>query len=172
MTTEVFELSEPDARRRLHELCDILTDCVAGGASVSFMHPFSHADAARFWTGVCDSVRAGGRVLFGIEDGEGLAATAQLLLDTPPNQAHRADVAKMLVHRRARRRGYGAALLKAVEAEAARRGRSLLVLDTISGSNADRMYRRAGWTRVGEIPDFAAMPDGVLAPTTYFYKRV
>lgn len=156
----------------LEQLTDILVDCVAGGASVSFMSPFSREAARTFWTKIAQSVTNGERALLVAEDDKGPCGTVQLILDLPPNQPHRADVAKMLVHRRARRRGVGAALLEAVDHTARACGRNLLVLDTVTGSDADRLYTRAGWSRVGDIPRYALMPDGPECSTTYFYKNL
>jgi GNAT superfamily N-acetyltransferase len=153
-------------------LAEILIDCVQGGASVSFMWPLAHHKALSFWQGVIDSAQRGERIVLVAEDAASGAVlgTVQLLLAMPENQPHRADVAKMLVHRRARRRGLGAALMQAVEAAARDAGRTLLVLDTVTGGDAERLYSRLGWQRVGVIPGYALWPDGALCDTTYFYK--
>jgi GNAT superfamily N-acetyltransferase len=166
--------------RRLHSLddaqidglADLLVDCVEGGASVSFMHPLSHAKARAFWRRVADGVAAGERALLVAEDGDGIVGSVQLVLNLPENQPHRADVAKTLVHRRARRRGLGEALLLAAEDVARDCGRTLLVLDTVTGSDAERLYARLGWVRVGSIPGYALMPDGEPCSTTYYYKTL
>jgi GNAT superfamily N-acetyltransferase len=152
-------------------LADILIDCVDGGASVSFMHPLSIDTALKFWRGVADGVARGERALFVAEDADGPVGTVQLVLDQPENQPHRADLSKMLVHRRARRRGLGAALLRAAEAAAREYGKSLLVLDTASG-DAERLYAKLGWQRVGVIPGFALWPRGGLCDTTVFYRKI
>lgn len=162
-------LSAEEAERERAALAEILADCVAGGASVSFMAPFPLEDARRWWGGVVDSVAAGKTVLFGAYAEGGLAGTVQLGLDVPPNQPHRGDVRKLLVHRRARGRGLGAALMSALEEEAAGRGLTLLTLDTASG-DAERLYRRLGWTSAGVIPRFALWPDGRFCDTTIFWK--
>lgn len=164
-------LSVEEAERERAALAEVLADCVAGGASVSFMWPFSVDDAHRWWGGVIDSVAAGMTVLFGAYAGGGLAGTVQLGLDTPPNQPHRGDVKKLLVHRRARGRGLGAALMAALEAEARRRDLTLLTLDT-AGAEADRLYRRLGWTETGIIPRYALWPDGRFCDTTIFWKAL
>jgi GNAT superfamily N-acetyltransferase len=153
------------------ELCDVLVDCVEGGASVSFMSPLSRARAAAFWTTVAAKVRDGQRALLVAEAAGSIVGTVQLVLQQEENQAHRADVSKMLVHRRARRRGVGEALLLAVEGVARECGKSLLVLDTASG-DAERLYARVGWQRVGVIPGFARLPDGPLCDTTFFYREL
>jgi GNAT superfamily N-acetyltransferase len=164
--------------RRLHALDDaqidalaeLLVDCVEGGASVSFMHPLTHDRAAEFWRRVARGVAAGERALLVAEDAQGVCGTVQLILDLPENQPHRADLAKMLVHRRARRQGLGAALLRAAEATACECGKTLLVLDAITGGDAARMYERLGWVRVGDIPGYALMPRGGLCSTTVYYR--
>jgi GNAT superfamily N-acetyltransferase len=151
-------------------LTDVLLDVVDGGASVGFVAPLSRDRALAFWQRVADGVRAGQRALFVATDEHGICGTVQLLLDLPDNQPHRADVAKMLVHRRARRRGIAAALLDAAEATARELGRTLLVLDTVTGSEAARVYERAGWVRVGDIPRYALFPDRRECSTTYYYR--
>ena len=163
--------------RRLHTVSDsdvdglaeVLFDVVEGGASVSFMHPFTRERAAAFWRKVGDGVTAGTRALLVAEDERGICGTVQLVYDLPENQPHRGDLAKMLVHRRARRQGVGEALLASAEAMAREAGKTLLVLDTASDS-AERLYERRGWQRVGRIPDYALSPGGALLPTTYYYK--
>lgn len=161
------------ARAAVPALCAVLIDCVEGGASVSFMHPMTEAKAAAFWTGVADGVARGERALLVAEDEGGvIVGSVQLVLALPENQPHRADVAKMLVHRRARRRGIAGRLMAAVEDVARAEGRRVLVLDTVTGSDAERLYQRAGWTRVGEVPDYALMPDGPPCSTTFFYKMI
>jgi GNAT superfamily N-acetyltransferase len=150
----------------------VLIDCVEGGASVSFMHPLTRDRAVAFWRSVAQGVAAGERALLVAEDGQGICGTVQLVFDLPENQPHRADLAKMLVHRRARRRGLGAALLRAAEAAARECGKTLLVLDAVTDGDAARMYERLGWVRVGEIPGYALMPRGELCSTTVFYRNL
>jgi len=154
-------------------LSEILMDCVDGGASVSFMHPLSRSRADGFWRGVAAGVAAGERLLLVAQDQHGeILGTVQVVLSQPENQPHRADVAKLLVHRKARRAGLGAALVTAAEDFAARAGKSLLVLDTVSGSPAEQLYKQLGWQVSGVIPDYALWPNGGLCATTIFYKRV
>src|SRR3954469_20239848 len=149
-------------------LSEVLLDCIEGGASVSFMRDFTPLQAADYWRAIATVVGGGQRVVFVAGNVDG---TAQLVLDTPPNQPHRAELAKMLVHRRARRAGLGRALFEAVEAEARRRGRTLLTFDTISGSAAERLYLSCGCRKAGEIPEYALMPEGgIPAPTSVFFK--
>ena len=152
-------------------LADVLIDVVDGGASVSFMYPFTRDKAIAFWRGVAKGVEAGERAIVVAEDEQGICGTAQLILALPENQPHRADLAKMLVHRRARRRGIGAAVLKAAEDLARQLGKTLLVLDTAS-QDAERLYERAGWIKVGVIPDYALMPDGAFCDTIVYYRRL
>jgi len=155
----------------LDGLADVLVDCVEGGASVSFMAPLTYERARAFWAGVAADVARGDRVLVVADDDSGVVGTVQLALRLPENQPHRADLVKMLVHRRARRRGAGEALLRAAEEAARDLGRTLLVLDTASAA-AERLYVRAGWQRVGAIPDYALLPQGGLADTVVYYRRL
>ena len=171
--------STPDVRRlsavddaQLQALADVLVDCVAGGASVSFMQPMTHARAHAFWREVADGAARGERVLLVAEDAQGIVGTVQVILAQPENQPHRADVAKMLVHGEARRRGVGAALMRAAEDSARAAGRTLLVLDTVTGGDAERLYARLGWEKVGVIPDYALFPDGRPCDTTVFFRRL
>ena len=155
----------------IEALADVLTDCVEGGASVSFMHPLPRERALAFWRGVAQGVTAGSRAVLVVEDTEGVCGTVQLVLDQPENQPHRADLSKLLVHRRARRQGLGAALTRAAEATARECGKTLLVLDTASGE-AERVYERLGWERVGVIPGYALLPHGGLCATTMYYRML
>jgi ribosomal protein S18 acetylase RimI-like enzyme len=153
-------------------LIAVLIDCVEGGASVSFMHPLTTVRAGAFWRRVALDVAAGHRALLVAEDAHGICGTVQLVLDQPENQPHRADLAKMLVHRRARRQGLAAALIRAAEETARKCGRSLLVLDTVTNGDAARLYERLGWTQVGEIPGYALLPRGGLIGTTVYYRNL
>lgn len=152
------------------QLADVLIDCVEGGASVGFMLPLARERALAFWRGVADGVSAGKRAIIVAEDEQGICGTVQLVFDLPDNQPHRADLVKMLVHRRARRKGLAAALLSAAEATARECGKTVLVLDAVTDGDAARLYARMGWVRVGDVPNFALMPDGVPCSTTYFYR--
>ncbi|HZF30245.1 MAG TPA: GNAT family N-acetyltransferase [Gammaproteobacteria bacterium] len=159
--------------REIAELGDLLIDCVEGGASVSFMLPMTRAKADAFWTRCAASAARGERVVLAAEDTSGsIVGTVQVIWAEPENQPHRGDVAKMLVRRPARRRGVGAALLAAAERSALAAGKSLLVLDTVTGGDAERLYARHGWQRVGEVPRYALWPDGRLCSTTVFYKQL
>lgn len=169
----VRRLGADEAAASVQALADVLVDCVAGGASVSFMGPLPQARALAFWQGVAAGVAQGERVLLVAEDTAGcIVGTVQLILTMPDNQPHRADVAKMLVHRRARRQGVAQRLLAAVEAQARAAGKTVLVLDTVTGGDAERLYARAGWQRVGSVPNYALMPDGALCATTFFHKQL
>ncbi|MCA1456425.1 GNAT family N-acetyltransferase [Bradyrhizobium sp. BRP22] len=169
---EIFVLDAPIPDAALDQLASVLVDCVDGGASVSFMAPFSQAEGLAYFRKVADAVASGDAVLLAAKRDGKIVGTVQLGLDTPPNQPHRADVKKMLVHRSARGCGIGAALMAQVEAEATRRGRWLLVLDTVPGENGYRLYKRAGWTESGIIPNYALFPDGRLCDTAVFWKRL
>lgn len=174
MTTQamtVRRLTQLD-EAQIQSLAALLIDCVEGGASVSFMHPLSPEKACAFWRRVGEGLAHGERALLVAEDGEGIAGTVQLVLDQPENQPHRADLAKMLVHRRARRHGLGAALMRAAEDTARTCGKTLLVLDTVEGSPAERLYARLGWQPCGVIPGYALWPRGGLCATKYFYRQL
>jgi GNAT superfamily N-acetyltransferase len=162
----LFTLDEP----RIAALAELLIDCVEGDASVSFLHPLTVDRAGDFWRRVARGVASGERAILIAEDAQGVCGTVQLILDLPENQPHRADLAKMLVHRRVRRQGLGTALMRAAEALARDCGRTLLVLDAVTGGDAARLYERLGWTRVGDIPGYALMPRGGLCSTTIYYR--
>lgn len=162
-----------EAAAWIDALADVLIDCVAGGASVSFMAPLARHKAVDFWRGVAQGVARGERALLVAQDRSGrIVGTVQLILAMPDNQPHRADVAKMLVHRDARRRGVAGRLLAALDDAARAEAKSVLVLDTVTGGDAERLYARAGWQRVGSVPDYALMPDGAPCGTTFFYKAL
>ncbi|MBX9626487.1 MAG: GNAT family N-acetyltransferase [Gemmataceae bacterium] len=165
--------------RRLHAvdaaaveaLADVLVDCVEGGASVSFMSPLTRDRAVAFWRRVAEGVAAGERAVLVAEDESGICGTVQLVLSQPENQPHRADLAKLLVHRRARRRGVGEALMRAAEDVARECGKTVLVLDTAS-DGAERLYERLGWVRVGVIPGYALLPGGGPCDTVIYYREL
>lgn len=162
-----------EAHALMGPLTDLLIDCVEGGASVSFMLPLARETALAFWRGVADGVVRGERVLLVAQDSGGeIIGTVQMVLAQPDNQPHRADIAKMLVHRRARRRGIAQRLMEAISEAAREEGKSVLVLDTVTGGDAERLYERDGWQRVGEVPKYALMPDGEFCSTTFFYKHL
>ncbi|QQP93374.1 GNAT family N-acetyltransferase (plasmid) [Skermanella sp. TT6] len=183
--TAVRTLDADAARDAVPDLCDVLLDCVHGGASVSFMAPLAREKAEAFWNGVAAGVARGDRALVvaeidgrmggGMGGGTGsrrIVGTVQMVPAPQDNQPHRADIAKLLVHSGARGRGVAAALMAEAENAARRAGRTLLVLDTVSDSAAARLYGRLGWTAAGSVPDYALYPDGRPCPTTFFYKRV
>ena len=175
LNTDVHGVERVEARDAavvLRALTDILLDCVEGGASVSFMAPLSRDKAQAFWRGGLESMARGERIVLVARDAERrISGTVQVILAQPENQPHRADVAKMLVHRRARRHGLGQALMHAAESEAAKAGKTLLVLDTASDS-AERLYARTGWVECGRIPGYALLSSGEPCATTYFYKQL
>ena len=156
--------------RVIGELADVTKDCVDAGASIGFMQPFTRDRAVAFWRKIAAAVAAGERVVLIAEDDRGVCGTVQLIFDLPDNQPHRADLAKMQVHRRARRHGLGAALLRAAEETARSCGKTLLVLDAVTDGDAARLYARHGWVRVGDIPKYALYPHGGYCSTTYFYR--
>ncbi|HEY1765417.1 MAG TPA: GNAT family N-acetyltransferase [Opitutaceae bacterium] len=160
-------------QREIRELSDVLIDCVEGGASVSFMWPLSHEKAETFWRDVASEVAGGRRIVVIAEDAGGrIVGTAQAILNLPENQPHRGDVAKILVHRSVRRQGVGGGLLDVIEKCALSAGKTLLVLDTVTGGDGERLYSRQGWQRCGDIPGYALWPDGRPCGTTVFYKAL
>src|SRR5581483_10746246 len=169
---QVRRLEGADLDAQLDDLAEVLLDCVAGGASVSYLEPFDRAQARHAYEGFAADATRGGRVVLAAFAGDRLVGTVQVVLALPPNQPHRAEIAKLLVHRDARRRGIAERLMEAAEAAAVAEGRTLLVLDTVTGDPAERLYARLGWTRVGEIPDYALYPDGRPCSTTFFWKRL
>ncbi|MBL8853515.1 MAG: GNAT family N-acetyltransferase [Planctomycetaceae bacterium] len=172
MVPQQIERLQKLTNEHLHGLCDVLVDCVEGGASVGFMSPIARERADEFWNRVAQAVATGQRALLVARDELGICGTVQLILDLPENQPHRADLAKMLVHSRARRRGLGATLMRAAESLARDCGKTLLVLDAVTNGDAARLYERLGWVRVGEVPNFALMPDGAPCSTTYYYRSL
>ena len=157
---------------QIDQLCNVLIDCVEGGASISFMLPMTRDKAERFWRGVAEGVTNNERVLLVAQNERAeIVGTVQVVLSQPENQPHRADISKMIVHRSARKQGIAAALMVAAEAEALSEGKTLLVLDTAS-DGAERIYRKLGWQECGVIPDYALLPGGELCATTFFYKRL
>lgn len=173
-TFSVRVLNPEEAHEQITVLADILVDCVEGGASVSFMAPLSREKAQAFWQSVADGVSRGARALLVAEDrtADKVIGTVQLVLAQPENQPHRADLAKMLVLTRARRKGVGAMLMRAAEEVARASGKTLLVLDTVTDSDAARLYERLGWVEVGTVPGYALWPDGRPCATTYYYKSL
>jgi GNAT superfamily N-acetyltransferase len=169
----VRRLGANEAAASIEALSDVLIDCVEGGASVSFMAPLARSTALAFWKRVADSVAANERILLVAEaTNSQIVGTVQIVTMQPENQPHRADVAKMLVLRSARRRGIAQRLMSAVDAFAQEAGKTVLVLDTVSGGEAERLYQRAGWQCAGTVPDYALMPDGRFCATTFYYKRL
>jgi len=169
---QIRRLDGPEARTQLNALADVLLDVVDGGASVSYMAPFSLDDARAAFDGFVAEVEQGRRLLLAaFEDGRPIG-TVQIVVTLPPNQPHRGEIAKLLVHRSARRRGVAAKLMEAAEAEARAAGKTLLVLDTVTGDAAERLYESLGWTRVGVIPGYALYPDGRPCSTTVFWKEL
>jgi GNAT superfamily N-acetyltransferase len=166
----IRRLSAEEAQAAAPALGEVLFDCVEDGASVSFMADLTRAEATAFWL---EEARAGdGRAILVAEDAEGIFGVVQLIPAGPPNQPHRADVSKMLVHRRGRRLGAARALLLAIEDEARAMGRWLLILDTVTGSPAEDLYRSVGWQAFGVVEHYALFPDGTFCAATFYSKRL
>lgn len=157
-------------RGDVEQLADVILDCVRGGASIGFLDSFTREQAVVFWERVSKAVRERRRAILIAEDDRGICGTVQLVLDMADNQPHRADLVKMMVHSRARRKGLGEALMRGAEAMAVEEGRTLLVLDAVTGGDAARLYERLGWVRAGDVPNFAVFPDGRPCGTTFFYR--
>jgi len=168
----ISQLDAAGARAAVPALAEVLIDCVERGASVSFMWPLSQEKAEAFWREVAEGVARGERLLLAARRDGVVVGTVQLVLNLPENQPHRADLAKMLVHGSVRRQGLGERLVRAAEDAARAAGKTLLVLDAVTGGDGERLYARLGWTRVGVIPDFALFPDGRPCDTTYFFRRL
>jgi GNAT superfamily N-acetyltransferase len=169
---EIRRLAAAELREQLDALAAVLHDCVAGGASVSYMEPFSHEDARAAFEGFAAEAEQGRRLILAAFAEGRLVGTVQVILALPPNQPHRGEIAKLLVHRSARRRGIAELLMAGAEAEARAEGKTLLVLDAVTGDDASRLYGRLGWTEVGVVPGFALYPDGRPCDTTYFWKAL
>ena len=169
---EVRRLGVTEVRAHLDELAAVLHDCVEGGASVSYMAPFSDDDARVAFAGFVAEAELGRRLIIAAFDDGELVGTVQVILALPPNQPHRGEIAKLLVRRSARRRGIARLLMERAESEAVAEGKTLLVLDTVTGDPAEALYEGMGWTRVGVIPDFALYPDGRACATTFFWKAL
>jgi ribosomal protein S18 acetylase RimI-like enzyme len=174
MSTHAIVLLTPlQARARREALVDLLVDAVEGGAGVNFVWPMTRSKAEHWWDGALASHDRGERLIIVAETQGRLDGSVQLILAPQENQTFRADIAKLLVHRRARRQGLGVALMQAAEAEAQRIGRTLLTLDTETGSAAERLYERIGWTKFGTVPGYAARADNSARVTvSFFYKAL
>jgi GNAT superfamily N-acetyltransferase len=169
----IEQLTGRQAAASIDALAEVLIDCVHGGASVGFMQSLTLDQAKEFWSSVANGVTRGERILLIARDSDGqIIGTVQLVVAQPPNQPHRADVAKMLVHRCARRRGIAQILMVAIDDAARSADKSVLVLDTVTGGDAERLYTRCGWQQVGVVPNYALFPDGTLCATTFFYKHL
>ncbi len=153
-------------------LGEMLVETVANGGSVSFMHPLSQVAAEAFWRNSLTSADRGERIILGALDGDRLIGTVTLLLDLPPNQPHRAEIAKMMTRLSHRHRGIATALLREAERLALARGRWLLVLDTAEDEGAAGLYERMGFKLTGLIPDYALKPHGGLTGTLIYWKRL
>ena len=169
---EIRRLDAAEVRAHLDGLAAVLADCVEGGASVGYLAPFTHDEARRVYETYAADIERGCRLLLAAFVDAELVGTVQVVFAPHPNQPHRADIARMLVHRSARRRGIGRRLMEEAERAAHAEGKTLLVLDTVTGDDAERLYTRLGWTNVGVIPNYALYPDGRLCDTTVFWKAL
>jgi ribosomal protein S18 acetylase RimI-like enzyme len=168
---EISSLSPAGVNAHRAALIDLLRDAVESGASVGFLAPVSEAEAGAYWETVATAAGEGARVVLAAHDRElGLVGSAQLDLALRENARHRAEVSKVMVHRRARRRGVGRALMRALEGHARRLGRTTLVLDTRQGDPSEALYKNLGWTFAGAIPAYARSATGALDATAYYYK--
>lgn len=172
LVLEIKQLSAEEGRRYLTALAEVLVDCVEGGASVSFMAPFPQSAAESFFEKVVEGIQRGERILLAAFEDSKLAGTVQIVTATPANQPHRADIAKLLVRRSARGQGIAKSLMEHAEEASRLAGKTLLVLDTVTGGKAERLYMRLGWTRAGVIPNYALFPDGTPCDTTIFWKQL
>ena len=169
---DIRQLTDAQALDQISALTEVLADCIADNASVGFMPPFTAQEGEGFWRGVAEAVGRGEVLLYGAFVDDRLVGTVQVGFALKPNQPHRGDLMKLLVHRQARGKGLSSALMKEAEAGAAAAGRTLLVLDTAKGELAETIYQKLGWQRSGEIPDYALYPDGRFCDTVIFYKRL
>lgn len=172
MEYEIRRLTDAEGWKSVGALADVLVDCVEGGASVSFMAPFSKTDAEAFFEQVMRDVENGDCILLAAYARGKLVGTVQVAFPWPPNQRHRADVAKLLVARSFRGQGIAKLLMQQAEVHARAAGKSLLVLDTATGDAAEKLYEGLGWKKVGIIPKYALYPDGRWCDTTVFYKNL
>jgi GNAT superfamily N-acetyltransferase len=173
MSFKIQQITQAIPERSIHELSETLIQAVAAGGSISFMHPVSTETADSFWRGISAGVVRGERALLvAVDEADRIVGTVQVVLSQPENQPHRADVAKLMVHPRARRQGIAEALVREIEDVAKAGGKTVLTLDTETGATAERLYKRLGWTVSGTIPDYALLPHGGLCSTTIFYKAI
>jgi GNAT superfamily N-acetyltransferase len=171
MAARIDRLSRTPSESDLRDLAHLLLDAIDSGAGVSFMPGLTEADAVEWWRGICANADPRAVVLVARDDA-GIVGSVQLQPAWAPNQPHRADIAKLIVHRRARQRGVARQLMESIEREAYSAGFSLLLLDTCAGSAAERLYTSTGWRRVGVVPGFALNPDGSVCDTVFFYKTI
>ena len=169
---QISAVTEAPDPHQLEDLCALLIDAVEGGASLGFLKPLDEARARTYWEGVSKAVQAGDKALLVAEIGGAILGTVQVVLDMPQNQPHRGEISKMIVHTRVRQLGLGMRLLEAAEERARFAGKSLMMLDTQTGSAAEHLYKKAGYSPLPPLPDYALTPDGELAPTTIFWKRI
>jgi acetyltransferase len=168
----IFSCNAEEAEREVFQLADLLMDAVDSGASVGFLPPLSRTDAIAYWHTVIAAVREGSRILLVAFEGDRLQGSVQIALEMRANGIHRGELMKLFVHRRARRCGLARALLAELESTASRQHRTLLTLDTRKGSEAERLLESLGYTRLGEVPEYARSADGQLHTTVFFYREL
>ncbi len=169
---EIRSLDAAETLAHMDGLCAIMVDCVTGGASIGYMEPFVTGDAVTFWSAVAETIGRGDVQHLAAFDDDRLVGTVQVVTGMPPNQPHRGDLKKLMVASHARKKGVARQLMAQAEATARKAGKTLLVLDTATGSDAESMYPKIGWEKAGIIPGYALFPDGRLCDTTVFYKRL
>jgi acetyltransferase len=167
----IEHLAAPVSAADLRALAILLADAVESGAAVSFVSPLTIGRAEEWWRQALDAAHPRGVCLVA-RDAEGIAGSVQLQPAWAPNQPHRAEVVKLLVHRRSRRTGLGTRLMEAIEDAARRAGFTLLTLDTKRGDGAEQLYRRLGWTALGTIPRYAFDPEGAPHDAVFFYREL
>jgi ribosomal protein S18 acetylase RimI-like enzyme len=168
----IAALSPEQADATIDQLAELLIDAVSSGASIGFMPPLHETEALEYWHDVIAAMRKGSRVLLVALENERIEGSVQLALETRANGNHRAEAMKLFVHRRARRRGLAKRLMREVEAAASRVGRSLLVMDTRKGGEAENLCESLGYVRYGEVPNYARNADGTLHTTVFFYRQL
>lgn len=168
----IDSLTPDQAEPALDQLAELLADAVSSGASIGFIPPLETPEALDYWRSVIEAMRQGHRVLLAAIEGDQIQGAVQLALETRANGNHRAEVMKLFVHRRARRRGLARALMLEAEATARGLGRTLLIMDTRAGGDADRLCQSLGYVRFGAVPNYARDSEGRLHPTVFYYRQL
>jgi ribosomal protein S18 acetylase RimI-like enzyme len=169
---EIRRVYAEEGRQHQSALAELLLDSVAGGASIGFMASVTKPEAELFFDKVLTAVERDERILLAAFVDSALLGTVQIVPSMMPNQPHRADISKLMVHRSVRGKGVASMLMRHAEESARAAGKSVLVLDTCTGTDAERLYMRLGWTRAGIVPHYALFPDGSSCDTVIFWKRL